>query len=203
MTDRSTIEKLIANILDGTELRLKVDKYTSKEDFETCEVEVRCDIHDEHTGEKQVIEGKGVGLVDAFFNGVVNRYSSEFQSLKSIRFADFSIKADVDSGREVARSDMAATVMLRVANSDGREFVFTNSSPSVTASSIAVVVKAAEFFVNSERAFVAVYRALQHAREEKRSDSVANYTTQMSTLVEATSYSEVIEQIKEKEFSKK
>jgi hypothetical protein len=197
MTDRNSIEKLVAEVLDGTELRLKVDKYTAEEILESGKVRVHCEVHDEHTGEPLVIEGAGVGLVDAFFSGLKARYSDEFPSLKSIRFADFSIAADVDSTREPgAGSDMPATVTLRVANSEGREFAFVHSSPSITGSCVAVVLHAVAFFINSERAYVSLYRALEFAREQNRVDSVRRYTAQMATLVEATSYSEVIEQIR-------
>jgi hypothetical protein len=201
MTHLETIEKLIGEVLDGTELHLKVDKYTADENFETGKVHVRCEVHDERTGEEQVIESTGVGLVDASFVALKRRYSDEFPSLKSIRFADFSISADVDTGRAAARSDMAARVTLHVANSEGRDFAFVHSSPSITGSSIAVVVQAVEFFINSERAYVTLYKALQHARQQNRPDSVALYTRQMATLVEATSYSNVIEQIKNRELS--
>jgi hypothetical protein len=196
MTDRDTIEKMVNEVLDGTDLRLKVDRYSLEEDLESGDVRVQCHVHDERTGEQQTIEGRGVGLVDAFFLGLVSRYSQSFPSLKSIRFADFAIKANVDTGRHTARSDMAATVTLRVANSENREFAFEHSSTSITGSSAAAVVKAVEFFINGERAFVALYGALQHAREQNRPDSVARYTQQMSTIVESTSYSEVIDQIK-------
>ena len=64
-----------------------------------------------------------------------------------------------------------------------------------------VTLLAAEFFINSERAFIEVYRALQHAREKNRHDSIALYTRQLTTLVEATSYSEVIEQIRREELA--
>ena len=199
MTDRESIQKLVAEILDGTELRLKVDKYTADESLESGEVQVRVEVHDERTGEPLVIDGHGVGLVDAFFAGLKARYSGEYPSLKSIRFADFSITADVDTGRQAARSDMAATVTLRVANSEGREFAFAHSSPSITGSSIAVVLDAVAFFINSERAYVAPYKALEYARDQNRADSVQRYTSQMATLVEATSYSEVIEQLRRSE----
>lgn len=195
MDQKEAIEQQVASVLDGTELRLKVDSYRLEEQFESADVMVRCDVHDERTGQKEIIEGQGVGIVDAMFHGLVTLYSDKFPSLKSIRFADFSIKANVDTGRG-ARSDMAAEVALRVANSEGREYVFKNASPSITRSSLAVVLKSVEFFINSERAFIAVYRALQHARDQKRADSVARYTAQLTTLVEATSYSETIEQIK-------
>jgi len=90
-------------------------------------------------------------------------------------------------------------VTLRVANSEDREFVFSHASQSITRSSLSVVVEAVEFFINSERAFIAVYKAMQHARAQNRQDSVMRYTSQLTTLVEATSYSEVIAQIRKSE----
>lgn len=200
MIHKDTIEELVGQVLDGTELKLKVDAYSLEENLETGVVEVRCNVHDERSGLREIIQGRGVGIVDAMFHGLVQLYSEKFSSLKSIRFADFAIKAHVDTGRGAARTDMAAEVTLRVANSEGREFVFTNASPSITRSSLAVVLKSVEFFINSERAFIEVYRALQHARKERRPDSIASYTTQMSTLVEATSYTETIASIRKAEF---
>lgn len=198
MSDRTAIEKMITQVLDGTEIRLKVDRYTMEENLENGAVNVQAEVHDERLGSKRTISGNGVGLVDAFFGGLVTTYSNEFPSLKSICFADFAIKARVDTGRGAARSDMAAEVTLRVENSDGVEFAFSHASHSITGSALAVVVKAVEFFINSERAFVAVYKALEYAQAENRPDSIARYTTQLSTLVEATSYSEVIAEMRKK-----
>ena len=194
---KESIEKLVAQVLERTQLQLKVDSYTLEEKLETGEVDIRAEVHDERTGEKQVIQGKGVGMVDAFFHGLLEAYSQQFPSLNTIRFCDFSIQANVDTGRAANRSDMAAQVTLRIANSEGHEYSFAHSSPSITRSSINVVLDGAEFFINSERAFIQIYRALQHAREARRPDSVELYTRQLATLVEATSYSDVIEQIKE------
>ena len=201
MSHKDAIATLVGEVLDGTELRLRVDAYTLEENLELGVAKITCTTRDEKTGERQVISGEGVGIVDAFFSGLIVRYSSQFQSLTTIRFADFQIKANLESGKRAARADMAANVTLRVLNSDGREFNFAHSSPSLTLSSIMVVLQAVEFFINSERAFTEVYRAVQHARRENRHDSIARYTAQLATLVEATSYSEVIEQIKKTELS--
>jgi hypothetical protein len=199
MDQKEAISQLVAEVLDGTELHFRVDAYRIEENLESGVLDVRCEVHDERSGNREVIEGRGVGVVDAMFRGLIQLYSEKFPSLKSIRFADFAIKADVDSGRHAARSDMAAVVTLRIANSEDREYVFSHGSQSITRSSLAVVLQCAEFFINSERAFIAVYRALQHARAQNRADSVARYTTQLTTLVEATSYSEVIAQIRKAE----
>jgi hypothetical protein len=192
MHAKDAIEQLVGQVLDGTELRLKVDAYVLEENLESGISKIRCDVHDERSGVREVITGNGVGVVDAMFHGLVTLYSGKYSSLKSIRFTDFSIKANIDTGRESARSDMAAEVALRVANSDDKEFVFTHGSPSITRSSLAVVLKCVEFFINSERAFIEVYRALQHAKREGRPDSITRYTAQLTTLVEATSYTETI-----------
>ncbi len=198
MDRKEAIEQLVGQVLDGTVLRLKVDSYGMEENLETGVVSVRCAVHDERSGNRQVITGAGVGIVDAMFHGLIQLYSEEFPSLKTIRFSDFAVKADVGTGRG-ARTDMAAMVTLRVANSEGIEYAFQNASPSITRSSVVVVLKGVEFFINSERAFIQVFRALQHARTQNRSDSVTRYTGQLATLVEATSYTETIEQIRKAE----
>ncbi len=202
MTEKEAIGELVGQILDGTELRLRIDSYRLDENLKSGTIEVRCELHDERTGQRDVIEGRGVGLIDAVFQGLIGLYSEKYPSLKSIRFSDFSVKADVNTARIAARTDMAAQVTLRVVNSEDKEFVFTHASPSITRSSLAVVCQAVELFINSERAFIAVYRALQHARAQNRDDSVARYTAQLTTLVEATSYSEVIAQIKKTELGR-
>ena len=200
MTDRDAITLLIAEVLDGTELKLKIDTYELKENLETREVQVRCELHHQKTGERHTIEGNGVGIIDAAFSGLRTMYAEEYPSLASIRLADFRIKVDRDTGHG-SGSDMIAAVTLTVENSEGRLFYFTDTSRSLTLSALAVVLDATEFFVNSERAFIQVYKALDHARQENRSDSVQRYTRQLSTLVECTSYSEVMAQIRQKEFS--
>ncbi len=199
MLKQQMIADLVERVLDGTGLELAVDTYRLEENLEAGRVTVGCEVHDAKTGEKTSIHGAGVGLIDAVFAGLLDRYSESYPSLRSIRFSDFSIKANVETGDHDARSDMAAKVELEVLNSDGRSFHFQHASKSITASSIYVVLEAVKFFVNSERAFIAVYRALQHAKRENRHDSVQAYTSQLSTLVEATSYSEVIEQVKREE----
>ncbi len=199
MGKKEEIEELIGRVLDGTELEFRIDRYTVTDDLETGEVTISCDLHHAKTGDKKSIEGRGVGVVDAFFQGMVNLYSEKYPSLTTLRFSAFSVDADINSGRQSARSDSMANIVLRVANSEGREYEFSDSSPSLTRSVIRAVLRGVEFFINGERAFIDVYRALQHAREENRNDSVQSYTAQLATLVESTSYSEVIEQIKSEE----
>jgi hypothetical protein len=203
MEKKRAIESLVAQVLDGTELRLKVDRYTLEENFETGEAKVQCSVHDAQTGAQHTIAGHGVGFIDAFFQGLTQKYAGQFASLDTIRFSQFGVKANLGSGKGKALADSPVEVSLSVANSEGKEFEFSNNSPSITRSSVDVVLQAVEFFINSERAFIQVYNALQHARKTSRPDSVQQYTAQLATLVEATSYSSVIEQIKKAEWGGK
>ncbi len=156
---------------------------------------LKCGLHDAKTGKEIEVNGEGVGLVDAFFNGLIGLLSAKHESLKTIRLADFAVKAQVETGHD-ARTDSAAEVTLRVANSEGVETPFSSTSQSVIRSALQVVLGAVEFYCNSERAVIEVYRALQRAKHENRYDSVALYTRQLTTLVEATSYTDVLDKIR-------
>ena len=142
------------------------------------------------------IVGNGVGLVDAFFDGVLSAWADEFPSLKTISIADFAVGSGFD-GTRGRRSDALAVARLQVVNSHGVTFTFERKTPSVTRSCIRVALDAVTFFVNSERAYVQLQLAMKDAKERRRSDLVARYRDQMGVLVQATSYSEVIERLRD------
>ena len=64
-------------------------------------------------------------------------------------------------------------------------------------STIVATLAGLEYFINSERAFVAMCHALKDAKERNRSDLVQRYTNTMAELVRNTSYSEVISRFRE------
>jgi hypothetical protein len=119
--------------------------------------------------------------------------SEQYPSLKTIVFSDFSVKADVATKKGLAGSDSKANVELVVENGLNRRFTFTHSSRSVTHSSLQVTLQACSYFVNSELAFLKTRAALEHAKKEKRSDSVERYTMILTQLVENTSYSDIVD----------
>lgn len=141
------------------------------------------------------IEGKGVGLIDAFFDGIIRRFADEYPSLRTIAVSDFRVGSGFD-GAQGRRSDAVAVATLRVRNSEGVEFQFERKTPSVTRSSVRVALDALTFFINSERAYVQLHLALKDAKDRRRSDLVEKYRGQMAVLVTATSYSEVIERLR-------
>lgn len=143
-------------------------------------------------GQTADVEGKGVGVLDALFHALLARYAIEYQSLKTLRLAGFSVSAELD-GKDNTSTDAVGTVTIDVTNSDQRRFTFSDSSRSVTASIGRAAVAVVQYFVNAERAFITLFNARKDALERGRPDLVARYTAELAEVVESTSYADVIE----------
>jgi hypothetical protein len=185
---------LMKEILKEEYIHLQVLSYDLHEDFVTGDSRIVCQVKDERTGEVLTIEGKGAGVLDAFFHGLKDRLAKSFPSLNTIRFSSFDLRGDLETSRDEAGTDAEAHVALGIRNSYGKEFEFKHSSRSILRSGIEATLDGAEYFVNSERAFLRVHAALTDARRKNRVDLVEKYTNMLAALVENTSYSEIIEQ---------
>lgn len=191
-------EQLVREILGQKGLDVQVSQVTFDEDVTTLSCSVRATLEERPSGNKVTVEGRGVGLVDAFFQAMLGRYSSEYPSLRTIEFSSFAIDGRMNSRRQRPGTDAEVEVSLVVVNSDQREFEFSHRSRSLTASAVCTVLAAISYFVGSERAFVAAWKYLEDAKERGRDDLVQRYTSHLVELVKNTSYSEVIETIRKK-----
>ena len=142
------------------------------------------------------VEGHGVGLVDALYAALLDRYAREYQSLKTIQMTGFQVAADIETKQAQAGVDAVARVTLDVSNSEGRLFSFSDASRSVTSSTARVVLEMVQYFVNAERAFLTLHNARRDALARGREDLVSRYTAEMAAVVESTSYAEVIANIR-------
>ncbi|MFN3202846.1 MAG: hypothetical protein ACE366_30920 [Bradymonadia bacterium] len=158
-----------------------------------CEVTIR--LRHTHDETVQTISGRGVGMVDAVYHGLIDHYAQNYPSLETIQITHFEVKSRMDTS-EKKGADAVGVVSLTVTNSDGRTFEFEQSGRSIVASAIGVTVEALEFFVNSERAFIRIYKALRDAKARRRSDLVQGFTATLAELVNTTSYTQIIEDIK-------
>jgi hypothetical protein len=148
-------------------------------------------------GEQTVeVEGRGVGLVDALFAALLDRYAREYQSLRTIQLVGFQVAADIETKQAKTGVDAVARVTLDVTNSEGRVFSFSDASRSVTSSSARAVLAMVSYFVNAERAFLTLYNARRDALARGREDLVSRYTAELAAVVESTSYAEVIANIR-------
>lgn len=204
MHRRTATEELIREVLGEDYLQLQVQSYQMVEDVSgehPCRVSVVL-THANGERDEEKIEGEGVGLVDALYNGLMEHYAREFESLKTIEFTGFTVKGKMETSREHQGADAEGIVDLTVTNSEGITFDFYDTGRSMVRSALKVVVEATEFFVNSERAFIVMHRALKDAQERGRGDLVQKYTGQLAQLVSNTSYTRVIERIKKETLQK-
>jgi hypothetical protein len=185
-------ESLIRRVLGSNYLELKVSRLVIEELDSSSMVKLGV-----LEGDQPVeVEGKGVGVVDAIFAGLLDRYAREYQSLKTIQLSNFQVAADIDTKKGQAGVDAVARVMLDVTNSEGRRFTFSDASRSMTSSAARVVLTMVQYFVNAERAFLTLHNARRDALSRGREDLVSRYTAEMAEVVESTSYAEVIENIR-------
>ena len=186
-------EELIRRVLGSNYLELGLVKLSIDEDQDDG-ASVKVVVSE--GGQNVEVEGKGVGVVDALYSAMLGRYAREYQSLNTIELAGFGVAADIASKKAQAGVDAVGRVTLDVTNSEGRHFSFSDASRSVVRSTARAVIAAVEYFVNAERAFLTLHNARRDALARGREDLVARYTREMAEVVEATSYAEVIANIR-------
>lgn len=185
-------EPLIRRVLGSNFLELKLVRLAVEEGDHNslCKLSVL-------EGDQPVeVEGKGVGVVDAIYNAMLDRYAREYQSLKTITLSGFHVGADLETKKAQAGVDAVGRVTLEITNSEGRHFTFSDKSRSVTISIARSVLAIVQYFANAERAFVTLHNARRDALARNREDLVSRYTAEMAQVVESTSYAEVIANIK-------
>ena len=185
--------ELIRRILGPNYLELRLTRLSTEE---VPELAAKVVVEVTESGAAATIESEGVGPIDALWGALVGRYAREYQSLKSLELAGFSVSAAIESKRRRAGLDALARVELAVHNSEGKRFTFHDESRSVTVSAARAVIAIAEYFVNAERAFVTLFNARKDALSRGRQDLVARYTAELAEVVKSTSYAEVIESLR-------
>ena len=187
--------ELIKRVLGKDYVELHLDKLVVDEDSDETRSKVHLELSDT-SGARLEANGEGVGLVDAVFHALLERYGLEYQSLKSIELASFNVSARIDTKHEKAGADSMGVVTLGVFNSEGKLFEFSDESRSISRSSARAVLAAVEYFVNAERAFITLHRARVDAKERRRDDLITRYTQELAEVVKSTSFTEVIENMK-------
>jgi hypothetical protein len=186
-------EPLIRRVLGTNYLQLSLSKLVIEED-PSSGASVKIVVTEGDTPVE--VEGKGVGVVDALYGALLGRYAREYQSLRTIEIASFAVASDLETKKAQNGVDAIGRVTLDVRNSEGRHFTFSHASRSVTTSTACAVLACVQYFVNAERAFITLYNARRDALARGREDLVARYTAEMAEVVEATSYADVIANIR-------
>ncbi|MEZ4264843.1 MAG: alpha-isopropylmalate synthase regulatory domain-containing protein [Myxococcota bacterium] len=196
--DQQSLENLVREVLGDEYRALAVRRYTLTEDIREGKATIVCLIEGATEGKGRAVEGVGVGLIDALFSGFKRTLSGDFSSLNHIHFCGFIIEGDFSQTSNASKTDVIGNVRVEVENSSGRRFQFSSASKSMSASSVNVVVKAVEHFVNAELAVSRVYDWIEDANRRHRPDLAEQYTRRLSELVQNSSYSESLERKKAK-----
>jgi hypothetical protein len=191
------VSKLTKEILGENILEIKVEEIKFSENFETtlAKFEAKALELCNKKIKKRTVIGQGVGFIDACFDSLIKAYEENYNSLDSISIANFVINAHLEAGNK-RKSDAHVTVLLRIKNANDFEYTFTCTSLSVSKSCVFVIQHCIAFFINAEEAFKKLHFALKDAQERSRSDLIERYKNQMSTLVHATSYENLVLKLK-------
>lgn len=185
-------QELIKRVLGTNVLELRLGRLA----FEEADHTTHCKVHVLEGDQTIEMEAQGVGVVDAIFHAMLDRYAREYQSLTTLSLTGFQVGAELSTKKKTAGVDAVGLVTLDITNSEGRVFTFSDKSRSVTISIARAVLKIIMYFVNAERAFVTLHNARRDALARNREDLVARYTAEMALVVESTSYAEVIANIR-------
>lgn len=179
--------ELIKKVLGDEYKHLNVTCVKLRDDMEgTCQALV--------TVNKIELAGTGLGAVDALFGALHKHYTKKHFSLQSVTLTDFKVsmtrkkiakKSNIDGGDTVCE----ATMTLK--NSYGTKLDFSNASGSLAAATAGVVALGVEHFINAEKAYSAINRALSDAKKRNRQDLVTKYTHELSSVVRCTSFTEI------------
>ena len=97
--DQQRMLGLMKELLGDNFLYFDVVGYDLHEDFGRGETQIACKIADNNSGEITVIEGQGVGVIDAFFHGLLNRMAVEYASLGTVELDMFVVNAKLGTAR--------------------------------------------------------------------------------------------------------
>jgi len=191
--------RVVEEVLQDNVLRFALESYQIEEDTDMRSrivAKVRRSDHEQPFA----VEGEGVGALDAFFEALRARLGEDFPSMSAIIFSSLAAK-NVPGSDQNHPTDAEAEVTIHIKNSYGDEFEFINRSRSLLRASLDGLLDTVEYFVNTERTYIQLFRALEHYRKEGRSDLIDKYTSLLSVVVRNTSYEEVSERIKKGEIA--
>ena len=181
--------KIIRQVLSKDYLPIKIVAFSCKEDFklEVSEIECRVEVN----ADNSIILGTGVGVIDALFSGLMERFSNQFVSLQDFRFEDFSANAKFRGNMSSVQTDAPIEITLMLSN-DNRKLFFRKQSRSLVTAAAYATCEAVEFLINAELAVKRLHEDIKHAQNRNRTDLINKYVLQLSELVNIVSYEGVI-----------
>ena len=192
---REINEEVAREVLKKKYLSFTINQLGINEDLAGKKTSICCALTITNLEDKKIdynIDGNGKGLVDALFNALTARLVDDCHSLANLCLEEFSVNVDEADLRKLRRTgrgtDAHVITSLRINNGNGKLIPFESRDQSMITSSVDVVRKTIEFFVNSERAVLCLKDLIEDAEKRNRSDLCERYTIMLSSLIYNTSY---------------
>jgi len=186
---REKLNEIVKNILKDEYISIHITDVNIKEKLDADVSDVVCKYQLSSQDKQETIKSSGRGIIDALYNGFINKMGKKHPSLKELRIVDFNLNAEGLKKYKVTPGTQAfveAHLMIRGIN---RESMFFHSrSRSINSATIKVVCAVIECFINSELAYVKLKKSYANAKKRNRSDLVEKYNMQMIELVNANCY---------------
>ena len=183
---RGDLYKIIKKTLKKEYLELTVKKMILSEDFKKNTSQISCSFS-ENRGKAINLKSSGCGMVDAFFNALLEYYSDNYPSLKNIAFEGISVIPDWRTRAGLSGSDAEIEVEIKFTNSSNSVMTFRNKGKSFVSATVRGVFNAIEFYINAENAFKKLKRLISDAKSRNRDDIAQKYISMIYTVVKVTS----------------
>ena len=187
------ILQIIKEVLGQKYFKIDVTEFILRESADST---ITCTFSSSDTDKNPLqIEGKGVGMVDALYNGIMDEMSKKHESLSGLEFEDFSVKVKFQGNKNTRLLHSPVEICLVVAGSKQKRFYFRAQSRSIAMAAVKVVSIAVEYLVNAELAVIELHRSILDADNRSREDLKKWYTAQLSEVVRVASYEKVIKKL--------
>ena len=136
------------------------------------------------------ITGRGVGIVDAGFNALLQSFREKYTSLNTIQLSDVYFQVD-HSDRTQLSLKSKTFMKLEFRNDSKSRTCFSETMTSMSFTGVSVLVKAFEFYMNCELLFKRLKFLIVDAESRGREDVASRYRYALSKVVEVTRYQDI------------
>lgn len=188
---RIRVKKIFRQVLEEEELKLNPISIMCREDSTIKKTIVDFLFLEKTKREEKEIKYEGVhasGFVDCVFTACLKHYTTEYSSLRNLRFLDLLIQPIFKYSSELSRSGAKTDVILKMEVAGRGNAEFKSRSRSIVFSSYISILKAFEFYINCDLAFHRLKFLVRDAQDRRRADLVSSYTHKLTFLTEVNRY---------------
>ena len=188
---RDAIKEIFSSRLKSSVLLLEPIKITIAESTATPSTEVKICFDEAIAGQKErflLKQKASSGFVDGIFTILHRKYNKLYPSIQNIKLNNYTVHPILNSAKASLGSDAKARVSI-TSEIKGHGLVdFSSTSRSLIQSTFSASLKIFQFYINCERTFDILSKALKNAKERNRGDIVQSCIRDMSSLTQMNNY---------------